>query len=267
MTNVTPENDPAKNAPDDLTAGMVSEAQDVKVLRLILPFLWPKDDFRLRGLLGASFFILIAIAVLHSGAPILLAAAVDALEPKTGWQPDAIIGSLLTYGVLGLLLAYGAMHWLARCCNEMRWGLYGRIEQRIRRRVGLVVFRHLHDLSLRFHLARRTGVLSQVMDNGTRAIEDLMFDCVFLILPLLAEIIIVTNVLLFRYEGVFTVVILSTLLLYVTALIIGSEWLRKHQRRAVVVGAQAHGRAVDSLLNYETIKFSGSEDLVAERYD
>jgi ATP-binding cassette, subfamily B, heavy metal transporter len=235
-----------------------SKPADVAAIRLILPFLWPADDPGLKVRLAASIGILIAIATLNSTVPMLFAAAVDRLQSPVGDMETA---------VLALILAYGFMHWLARALNEMRWALYGRIEQRIRRRVGLVVFRHLHDLSLRFHLSRRTGQMSRTMDNGMRGIEDLLFDCVFLILPLVAEIVIITGIMLGRYEGVFATVVVCTLGLYIVALVTCSEWLRKHQRRAVVVGADAHGKAVDSLLNYETIKFSGGEDYVAARYD
>jgi len=236
----------------------LARPRDAAAIRLVLPFLWPADDAGLKLRLVASIGILIAIATLNSIVPMLFAEAVDRLRSPVG---DAMTG------VLALLLAYGFMHWLARGFNEMRWALYGRIEQRTRRRVGLVVFRHLHDLSLRFHLSRRTGQLSRIMDNGMRGIEDLLFDCVFLILPLVAEIIIITGIMLGRYEGVFSIVVVCTLALYIVALVTCSEWLRKHQRRAVTVGAEAHGKAVDSLLNYETIKFSGGERYVAERYD
>jgi len=239
-------------------ARALSRAHDIKAIRLLLPFLWPRDDRDLRIRLVGSIATLLAIAGLNAVVPMLFAQAVDRLKTP---------GGAVAAGVLGLLFAYGFMHWLARALNEMRWALYGRIEQRTRRRVGLVVFRHLHDLSLRFHLSRRTGHLSRTMDNGMRGIEDLLYDCVFLIMPLIAEIVIIAVILLVRFKGVFTVVVISTLALYVTALIVGSEWLRRHQRRAVAVGAEAHGKAVDSLLNYETIKFSGGERHVAEGYD
>ena len=235
-----------------------SRAHDIKAISLLLPFLWPRDDRGLRLRLAGSVATLLAIAGLNAAVPMLFAQAIDRLKNP---------GGTVAAAVLGLLLAYGFMHWLARALNEMRWALYGRIEQRTRRRVGLVVFRHLHDLSLRFHLSRRTGNVSRIMDNGMRGIEDLLYDCVFLIMPLIAEIAIITVVLLVRFKDVFAAIVICTIALYVTALIVGSEWLRRHQRRAVAVGAEAHGKAVDSLLNYETIKFSGGEGHVAERYD
>jgi len=235
-----------------------------KALWLILPFLWPRDDLRLKLWLVGAIAILIATAAVSATAPILLADAIDRLEPVVGKVRPGDVAAL---AIVGLLVGYGAMHWLSRVLNEFRWLIYGRVEQRTRRRVGLVVFRHLHSLSLRFHLARRTGSISHILDNGMRGIEDLLFDCIFLILPLVAQILIIAGIMLVKFQSLFAVVIVVILLLYVSALIIGSEWLRKHQRRAVVVGTKAQGMAIDSLLNYETIKFSGNEEYVARRYD
>ena len=246
------------NDPVDDREKAPSKAQDIKVLRLVLPFLWPRDDRVIRLRLIGSIVLLLVTAGLNAGVPLLFAAAVDHFDAPSAAAVTAPIA---------ILLAYGAMLWLSRCFHEMRWALYGPIEQRTRRRVGMVVFRHLHDLSLRFHLSRRTGSLSRILDNGMRGIEELLFDTVFLVLPFTAEIFIICGVLLGLYEGVFTAIIALTLVVYLTVLIIGSEWLRRHQRRAVAVGAEAHGKAVDSLFNYETIKFFGNERHVAERYD
>jgi len=232
-------------------------------LRLILPFLWPEDDPVMKAKLLTSFGVVLAMAGLNSAFPMIFAEVIDTLNDKAGQSTGNAIG----IGVLGLLIAYGAAHWLSRCFSEIRWTLYGRIEQPVRRKVNMVVFDHLHNLSLRFHLGKRTGSLSRIIDNGSRAIEDLLFDIVFLILPFIIEIVLVTNLLFIVFDGIFAVIMLGTLALYLTTLIIGSEWLRRHQRRAVAVGTEAHGKAVDSLLNFETIKYSGNERFVSRRYD
>ena len=239
-----------------------SRAQDLKALRLVFPFLWPKDDPGLRVRLVASIALLGLIAALNAVVPILFARAVDELTAPPEAMADALVAV-----PLALLLAYGAVHWLSRTANEFRWALYGPIEQRIRRRLGVAVFRHVHDLSLRFHLSRRTGQLSRVLDNGMRGVAELLFNAVFLILPLAAEIVIICGVLLAKFETAFTAIVVVTLTLYVATLVIASEWLRQHQRRAVVEGAEAHGKAVDSILNYETVKYFGNEAHIAERYD
>jgi ATP-binding cassette subfamily B protein len=160
-----------------------------------------------------------------------------------------------------------ALQWLAKVMSELRWALYGPIEQRTRRRLAGAALEHLHALSLGFHLSRRTGQISRVLDNGLSGARELLFDTVFLILPLAAEILFVAAIMLARLDGVFAAVLMITIVLYGVALVAGSEWLRAHQRKAVAEGAVAHGKAVDSLLNYETVKYFGNEDHVAERYD
>ncbi len=153
--------------PDALTPGTPSSTGfDVKAFKLLLPFLWPRDDMRLRARLVISVCLLGMTALLNALVPILFATAVDSFT-----QPQA--GMLVA--PLFLLLAYGVMQWLSKATGEMRWALYGPIEQRIQRNVGLSVFRHVHDLSLRFHLGRRTGALSRILDNGMRGVRELLF--------------------------------------------------------------------------------------------
>ncbi|WP_207485065.1 ABCB family ABC transporter ATP-binding protein/permease [Arenibaculum pallidiluteum] len=227
---------------------------------MLLPFLWPSGDRALKVRLVGSVLVLGTTALLNAVVPMLFARAVDALSVPA----DARAAVLSPVAVL---LGYGALHWLSKVGNELRWTLYGPIEQRVQRRVGLAVFAHVHELSLSFHLARRTGQLSRVLDNGMRGVRELLFDLVFLILPLFAEIVFICAILLGRFESVFAGLTITTLSLYGACLVVGSEWLRKFQRRAVAEGAEAHGRAVDSLLNYETVKYFGNESHVVERYD
>ena len=235
-----------------------SKAQDIKALRLILPFLWPKDDRALRGRLLISLFMLALTAAVNAGVPILFSRAVDVLTANE---------SALVVAPIALLLGYGLMQWLSRILNELRWIYYGPVEQRLRRSIGLTVFRHVNELSLRYHLGRRTGALARMLENGLRASETLLFNFVFVILPLAAEIGIICAILLGRYDAVFTAIIVVTLAFYCAALVVGSEKLRKHQRRAVATGAEAMGKAVDAMLNYETVKYFGNEGHVARRYD
>ncbi len=245
--------------PDALTPGTASSTGfDVKAFKLLLPFLWPRDDMRLRARLVISVCLLGMTALLNALVPILFATAVDSFT-----QPQA---SMLA-APLFLLLAYGVMQWLSKATGEMRWALYGPIEQRIQRNVGLSVFRHVHDLSLRFHLGRRTGALSRILDNGMRGVRELLFHVVFLVLPLIAEVVFICAILLGRYEASFAGILLVTLSIFLVALVIGSEMLRKLQRLAVREGTEAHGKAIDSLLNYETVKYFGNEDYDAMRYD
>ena len=247
----------------------LSQPHDIKAVRMMAPFLWPKDDVALRVRLVISISLLAATAGMNALAPVLFALAVDRLTPQEifGEEGEVIGVIAVTVLPLAVLLGYGAVHSFGKAMSELRWLLYGPIEQRLKRNVAMTVFRHLHELSMRFHIGRKTGALSRIMDNGTRGVDNLLMATVFMILPLVTEIVIILVVLLAFFDFVFTAIILGTFVLYSVALVIGSEWLRKHQRKAVVESAAAHGKAVDSLLNYETVKYFGNEDFVAGRYD
>jgi ATP-binding cassette subfamily B protein len=246
--------------PRDLRALTNTTAEGVKldrrIMRRLQQIAWPSDDPAFRRRLGLTMLLLVIAALLNAAVPLLFARAVDRLA----------IPAALTVPV-ALLIAYVGLSWLSKVFNELRWALYAPIEQRARRRLALRSLEHLHALSLGFHLGRRTGQVSRVLDNGLSGMRELLFDTVFLILPLAAEILFVIAVLTLRLDLVFAGILLLTLVLYAVVLVVGSEWLRAHQRRAVAEGALAHGRAVDSLLNYETVKYFSNERHIAERYD
>ena len=240
----------------DLRSG---HAEDLKAIKAVLPYLWPEGDGGLKLRVMLAVGILGVTAMMNALVPVLFAAAVDHLTPAD--TPVVVAAPV------ALLLGYGLVFWLSRTMNELRWILFGPIEQRVRRRMGLAIFEHLHALSLRYHLSRRTGVISRIQENGLRAVADLLFNLVFTIAPLLAEIVIICIVLLTRFEPYFAALTVATLVIYLTALVLGSERLRRYQRPAVIRAAEAHGKAIDSLLNYETVKYFGNENYVASRYD
>lgn len=225
----------------------------------MLPYLWPGDDTGLRVRLVLAAAILAATSLMNALVPMVMAVAVDELSPA-----DA---SAVVVAPVALLLGYGIVFWLSRSLNELRWILFGPIEQRVRRRLGLAVFQHLHTLSLRYHLSKRTGTISRIHENGLRSVADLLFNLLFTIAPLVAEIVVICIVLLSKFEPHFAAITFITLAIYLTALFVGSEWLRRYQRPAVIRAAEAHGKAIDSLLNYETVKYFGNESYVSERYD
>jgi ABC-type transport system involved in Fe-S cluster assembly fused permease/ATPase subunit len=230
---------------------------DREALRRLWALFWREAEpaFRLR--IAGTVLLLAASALVNALVPLLFARAVDQLTP----------GKAALLAPAAIVLGYVVAQWLAKLLSELRWALYGPIEQRTRRRLAREALEHLHALSLRFHLARRTGQISRVLDNGLNGMRELLFNAVFLILPLLAEILFVALVMLGRLDAVFAAVLLGTILLYGVAVVWGSEWLRAHQRKAVAEGATAHGKAIDSLLNYETVKYFGNERHVAQRYD
>ena len=226
-------------------------------LRRILRLFWGEAEPRLRRRIVVTVGLLALTALVNALVPLLFARAIDALTP----------GTAVFAAPAALVLAYVTVQWLAKVLSEARWALYGPIEQRTRRRLARHALEHLHSLSLSFHLGRRTGQISRVLDQGLNGARELLFDGVFLILPLLAEVLFVAAIMLVRLDLVFAAILVVTLSLYAVALVVGSEWLRAHQRKAVAEGTVAHGKAVDSLLNYETVKYFGNEAHISERYD
>lgn len=227
-------------------------------LSRLLRLLWPADmpGFKLR--LIATMGLLAGTALLNALVPLLFAALVDRVaSPGEEWAIAA--------GVF--LVGYAGLYWVTRLLNESRWALYGPIDQRLQRNLALRSLEHIHGLSLRFHLARKPGQISRILDNGLRGLREILFDSVFLILPLISEIAFVTVIMLIAVDWVFAAVLGTALALYAVVLIVGSNRLRVHQRKAVETGTRAHGEAVDSLLNFEAVKLFGNEDFVARHYD
>lgn len=241
-------------------ADIKPRAGDRAALLSLYRLLAPMCGRGFRGKLILTACLLASVAALNAFVPLLFATAVDRFA-------DASSQSWIAIGAGSILIAYVALNWLSRMLSEARWALYGPVEQHLQRRLALHSLEHLHGLSLKFHLSRRTGHISRVMDNGLRGLRELVFDCVFVILPLGSEIVFVAIVMLLALDWPFAIVLFATLGLYATALVAGSERLRRHQRRAVARGAAAHGEAVDSLLNYETVKLFCNEEVVAGRYD
>jgi ATP-binding cassette subfamily B protein len=226
-----------------------SEAQ---VLRDLLPFLKP-----------FSGRILLALALVVAGklanlvVPLLLKQLVDGLGMK---------GSLLVLPA-GLLVAYGASRLSVTLFTELRQVVFARVMARVSRRITLQVFRHLHALSLKFHLARRTGGVARDVERGGTAISDLLDWTLYTILPTILEVALVTTVLVWAYDWVFAAITLATLAAYVAFTFSITEWRTRFYRASVEADTHANERAVDSLLNYETVKYFGNEEHEARRYD
>lgn len=227
---------------------------ETQILREILPYLRP---FVGRILLALALVVAGKIAGL--AVPMVLKKLVDTLDIKT--EP-----ALLVLPV-GLLLAYGASRVGMTFFAEVRQIVFARVMARVSRRVTLQVFRHLHALSLRFHLARRTGGVARDIERGGSAIADLLDWMIYTILPTLFEIALVTGVLVWMYDWGFAAITLITLAAYMVFTFMVTEWRTRYYRAAVEADTRANERAVDSLLNYETVKYFGNEEHEARRYD
>ena len=168
---------------------------------------------------------------------------------------------------VALLVAYGASRLSVTLFTELRQVVFARVMARVSRRVTLQVFRHLHALSLRFHLARRTGGVARDVERGGTAISDLLDWTLYTILPTILEVALVTAVLAWNYDWGFVGITLATLVAYIAFTFSITEWRTRYYRASVEADTHANERAVDSLLNYETVKYFGNEEHEARRYD
>ncbi|MEQ9123955.1 MAG: ABC transporter ATP-binding protein/permease [Alphaproteobacteria bacterium] len=227
-------------------------------LGMLWPYLWPKDRpaFKARLVLAAICLVLAKVANVY--APLLYKDAVDLLG-----KPENLAAALL----IGVILAYGLARIGATLFAELREALFAALVQGAVRGVGLRVFRHLHQLSLRFHLERRTGGLSRVIERGVKAIDTLLGFAVFSILPTLFEIVVVLAILWSVLDWRFAAVTLATIVSYVLFTKQVTTWRLGIRRRMNDEDTRAHSKAVDSLLNYETVKYFNAEVHEARRFD
>ena len=204
-----------------------------------------------------AFAFLVGAKLANVGVPLIMKEIVDLLS----------VDKALVAVPLVLLLGYGLLRMSTTLFTELRELVFAKVEQRAVRRVALQVFRHLHSLSLRFHLDRQTGGVSRDLERGTRAISSLLGYAVYSIFPTLVEISLVTGILLVKYEIWFTVITAVTLTGYIGYTVTVTEWRTKYRRQMNEQDSRASTRAIDSLLNYETVKYFGNEQHEARRYD
>jgi ATP-binding cassette subfamily B protein len=229
--------------------------------RSLLPYLWPKDDTsaRVRVVLAFGFLVLAKVATVY--VPLVYSRAVDALAPKSGTP-----ASMLTIPV-GLIIAYGLLRVASSGFGELRDAVFAAVQQRTVRRVGLQTFEHVHRLSLRFHLDRQTGGLSRAIERGTTGVESVLRLAVFNILPTILELLMVTGILWAMFDWRFALVTFSAVGAYMAFTLGFTNWRVRFRRAMNETDSEAQGRAVDSLLNYETVKYFGNEAHEARRFD
>jgi ATP-binding cassette subfamily B protein len=228
---------------------------DFSVLGRLVPLLagnWPRIGLALACLLAAKGALLTI--------PFLLKHLVDGLD---GAEAPALAGRLL----IGLVLAYGAARFANVFFGELRDTLFGRVTERAMRRIGLTAFRHVHSLELDYHLNRRTGGLARDIERGTTGISFLLRFFVFNIAPTLFEIVMVAGILLFNYGGTYAVVVVTSVVAYALFSFRATEWRTRFVRAVNEADSSSNTRAVDSLLNYETVKYFTNEGYEADRYD
>ena len=228
-----------------------------RALRGLLPYLWPRDAPDLRVRVVAALALLAGAKVINIAVPFLYKHAVDTLSGKYG---------LVTVPVM-LILAYGAARVCTQGFNELRDAVFAKVEQRAIRRLALSTFRHLHSLSLRFHLDRRTGGLARAVGRGTQAIDFLLTFILFNIVPTVVEILIVCGILWRLYDWQFAAVTFATIAVYIGFTFAMTDWRVRFRQEMNSRDTEANTNAVDSLINYETVKYFANEEHEAQRYD
>jgi ATP-binding cassette, subfamily B, heavy metal transporter len=223
-----------------------------RALRLLFPYLW---EYRVRVFVALGF--LVAAKLANVGVPLVLKDVVDRLDPAVA----------LAALPVALLLAYGALRFATTLFAELRDVLFIRVTQRAIRRVALTVFRHLHSLSLRFHLDRQTGGMTRDIERGTRGISTLMSYMIFSIIPVILEFGLVAAVLIAKFDWRFPAVTFTAVALYILFTLLITEWRIEIRKRANELDSKANSRAIDSLLNYETVKYFSNEEFEARRFD
>jgi len=229
-----------------------------QIIRSLLPYLWPKNALGLRVRVVLALLLLFAAKGATAYLPVLYKQAVDALSNT----PLAVM-----VAPIGLIVAYGMVRVMGLLFTELRDSIFARVQQHTIRVVGVQVFEHLHALSLRFHLNRQTGGMNRSIERGTRAIDTLLSYLVFSLFPTFFEIGLVTLLLWHFFDGWFALVTALTVLAYAVFTFIVTEWRTKFYREMNDDENQANTQAIDSLLNYETVKYFGNEQLEAKKYN
>ncbi|WP_119353892.1 ABCB family ABC transporter ATP-binding protein/permease [Azohydromonas sediminis] len=238
------------------TADPAQRRSDWRTLAKLLPYFW---HYRWRVAVALGFMLAAKLA--NVGVPVLLKNLVDSLSVQPG---DA--AALLVVPV-GLIVAYGALRLSTTLFTELRELIFAKATEGAARSVSLKVFRHLHDLSLRFHLERQTGGMTRDIERGTRAVHSLISYSLYSILPTLIEVGLVLAILAWKFDAAFAWITLGALVVYVAFTVSVTEWRTQFRRQMNELDARAHSRAIDSLLNYETVKYFNNEDFEARRYD
>ncbi|MFM9890252.1 MAG: ABCB family ABC transporter ATP-binding protein/permease [Rickettsiales bacterium] len=237
-----------------------------KTIKTLLPYLWPKEqpDLRLRVVMALVF--LAASKIFNVYVPILYKHAVDALGAGANGQISN--EATLAAGVpIAIILAYGLARILALGFGEARDAIFAKVSARAIRQVALTTFEHLHQLSLRFHLDRKTGGMMRSLERGTEGIEFLLSFMLFNILPTLMEIVLVCGILWALFNVWFALATFVTIVGYIAFTLIITEWRTKYRREMNTTNSEANTKSVDSLLNYETVKYFGNEAHEAKRYE
>ena len=229
---------------------------DWATLQRLFPYLW-----RYKWRVMAALAFMVGAKLANVGVPVLLKNLVDSLTLKPGGA------SALLVVPVALLLAYGMLRLMTSLFAEARELIFAKATEGASRSIALEVFRHLHSMSLRFHLERQTGGMTRDIERGTRGVHSLISYSLYSIIPTLIEVVLVLTLLAVKYDIWFAVITGTALVLYIVFTVTVTEWRTQFRKEMNTLDSSAHSRAVDSLLNFETVKYFNNEDFEARRYD
>ena len=242
----------------------LKSGQAMNVIKSVLPYLWPKSRKDIQFRVVLAMLALVLGEILGLLAPYFYGVSVDALAP--GADEDQTI-FMLTAGALGMVVAYGVMRILSVGFSQLRDVIFAQVGQRALRQLALETFRHLHRLSLRYHITRKTGGLSRVMERGVKGVEFLLRFMLFSIGPLILKLLIVAGIFYLEFGFIYMAIVLITIVLYIWFTFSVTEWRVKVRKEMNDKDTDANQKAIDSLLNFETVKYFGAEEREALRYD
>ncbi len=229
---------------------------DWGTLARLFPYLW---RYRWRVCIALSFMVMAKVA--NVSVPLLLKDLVDGLSIK----PGATVALLVV--PVSLIVAYGLLRLSTSLFTELRELIFAKATEGTARSISLQVFRHLHALSLRFHLERQTGGMTRDIERGTRGVHSLISYSLYSIVPTIIEMAMVLTLLAWKFDAAFAWITLTALVVYITYTVSITEWRTKFRRQMNELDSSTHSRAIDSLLNYETVKYFNNEEFEAKRYD
>lgn len=245
-------------------AAAAERKSSLRTVRKVAPYLWPAGQRWVKIRVVIAMLALMAGKVATVATPLFFIAAVDALAPA-GAESDG--GVLLGIGAIGLVVAYGFMRVAGVGFNQLRDAVFARVGQRALRRLALETFEHMHALSLRYHLTRKTGALSRIIERGVKGVDFLLRFLLFSMGPLVLELLMVSLILLVVFNIWYMLVVIATITLYVIFTFRVTEWRVSIRRKMNERDTDANQKAIDSLLNYETVKYFNAERREAGRYD
>ena len=256
MRSMAPSASASTDSPVQTTATKAPARSDWDTLKRLFPYLW---DYKWRVLAALTFMVGAKLG--NVGVPLLLKNLVDTMNIKPGDTQALLVVPA------ALLLGYGLLRLSTSLFTELRELVFSKATEGASRKISLEVFRHLHALSLRFHLERQTGGMTRDIERGTRGVHSLISYSLYSIIPTLIEVSLVLSILAVKFDMWFAWITLAALACYITFTVTVTEWRTQFRKEMNELDSSAHSRAIDSLLNYETVKYFNNENFEARRYD